>query len=132
MLMIVNMPAMPKKLTSAAVGAIVREARTAAGLSQSELGRRIGASRFWVAQFEKGKPGAELGLALKAIETLGLSVRIEPKAGAGGSASREPHASSRQTDLGMIIARATLAKAAPSKVVGWPTATVPSARRRKS
>jgi hypothetical protein len=42
------------------------------------LGQRIGASRFWVAQFEKGKPSAELGLALRALHALGLKVSVEP------------------------------------------------------
>lgn len=54
-----------RSVTPATVGAQVREARTAAGLSQSQLGARIGASRFWVAQVEKGKLSAEL--ALKAL-----------------------------------------------------------------
>ena len=79
MLTIVNIPPMSKTLNSAAVGALARQARVTAGLSQTELGRRIGASRFWVAQFEKGKPSAELGLALRAMHALGLTVHIEPK-----------------------------------------------------
>lgn len=63
-------------ITAAAMGEAVRRARLAAGLSQSALGDRIGASRFWVAQFEQGKPSAELGLALKAVHAVGLSLAI--------------------------------------------------------
>lgn len=48
------------------IGAMVRQAKTAAGLTQGALGTRIGASRFWAADFERGKPLAELGLALRA------------------------------------------------------------------
>ncbi len=63
-------------ITAAAMGEAVRQARLKAGLSQSALGDRIGASRFWVAQFEQGKPSAELGLALKAVQAVGLSLAI--------------------------------------------------------
>lgn len=106
---------MPRLVTPASVGVLVRDARTAAGLSQSELGARIGASRFWVAQFEKGKPSAELGLALKALRALGLEVRVEGKAAMGGAmkgkAASEPPAGASplpQIDLGVIIAAHTL------------------------
>lgn len=132
MLTFVNTHAMRPNISSAAVGAIVREARMAAGLSQTDLGQRIGASRFWVAQFEKGKPSAELGLALKAMHALGLTVRIEPK---NGSQPRGPSHTDRrsgQTDLAKIIAHATLTDSAPSSVIGWPTANAPAKRSRKS
>jgi DNA-binding XRE family transcriptional regulator len=69
---------MTESINSAVVGSLVRRARTAAGLSQTQLGQRIGASRFWVAQLKKGKPGAELGLAIKAMQAVGLAVRIGP------------------------------------------------------
>ncbi len=102
---------MQKSVTPATVGALVRDARTAAGLSQSELGARIGASRFWVAQFEKGKPSAELGLALKALQALGLSVRVETRTPGAAvekrQATRERAAGRSpipQVDLGGIIA----------------------------
>lgn len=62
---------MTRTINPAVIGSLVRQARTTAGLSQTELGHRIGASRFWVAQLEKGKPGAELGLAIKALEAVG-------------------------------------------------------------
>lgn len=105
---------MPRLVTPATVGAQVRDARMAAGLSQSELGARIGASRFWVAQFEKGKPSAELGLALKALHAIGLEVRVEGKAPPGrrakgvgqGAAALSPLP---QVDLAAIIAAHTVA-----------------------
>ncbi len=75
---------MTRSLNSAAVGAVVRQARLAAGITQTELGQRIGASRFRVAAFEKGKPSAELGLALKALHALELEIRIEPEGVAVG------------------------------------------------
>lgn len=116
---------MTKPLNPAAVGDLVREGRKAAGLTQTQLADRIGSSRFWVAAFEKGKPSAEFGLALKAIQALGLSIRIAPhadfeQASAAPSvplADRSGHAT-----LTKVLSRATLTHVAPSTVVGWPGA----------
>jgi DNA-binding XRE family transcriptional regulator len=122
---------MSKSINSTAVGALVRQARLTAGLSQTDLGRRIGASRFWVAQFEKGKPGAELGLALKAMQALGLTVLIEPTKASqrGGRPKLKPK--THRTDLAKVIAHATLTSSAPSSVIGWPTASAALRRSRK-
>lgn len=123
-------------LNSAAVGALVRETRVAAGLTQTQLAARIGASRFWVAAFEKGKPSAELGLALKAIHALGLAITIKPghesPAGTsrGSATAPEPHREHplrADVTLARVVAHATLTEAAPSVVSGWPS--IPTPRR---
>lgn len=80
MLYIVNIKSHHMRhLTPLDIGALARQARTAAGLTQTQLGARIGASRFWVAEFEHGKAGAELGLVLKALRALGLAFTVGPK-----------------------------------------------------
>ena len=124
---------MPHNVNAATIGSLVRDTRTAAGVTQTELANRIGASRFWVAEFEKGKPGAELGLALKALAALGLTVRLEPEAAAEETARpRALHGKSGRTDLlSTVIAHTTLTKAARSSVVGWPTASVTTRRSPK-
>lgn len=122
---------MTKPINPAVIGALVREGREAAGLTQTQLAERIGASRFWVAAFEKGKPSVELGLALKAIQALGMSIRIQPETDtstpqASGPA-RDPSASRRdEISLATIIANATLTHVAPSQVTGWPGAIPPT------
>ena len=121
-------------MNPAVVGALVREGREAAGLTQTQLAERIGASRFWVAAFEKGKPSAELGLALKAIQALGLSIRIGPDnqaaMGRTSRSQRVPLANrSGYATLANIIAQATLTHAAPSQVVGWPGAAPTTERK---
>jgi HTH-type transcriptional regulator / antitoxin HipB len=131
MLMIVNIHAMSKSINSATVGALVRQARLTAGLSQTDLGNRIGASRFWVAQFEKGKPSAELGLALKAIHALRLTVLIEAKDASQRAARLKTRPKTGQTNLAKVIAHATLPSSAPSSVVGWPSASAASRPSRK-
>jgi DNA-binding XRE family transcriptional regulator len=121
---------MNKRINSATIGALVRETRITAGLSQTDLAQRIGASRFWVAQFERGKPSAGLGLALQAMHALGLAVVIEPKnAKERGTRPKTPRKG--QTLLAKVIARATLKSAPASSVVGWPTVSAPSRRSRK-
>jgi DNA-binding XRE family transcriptional regulator len=131
MLTIVNISAMPKSLNSAAVGALVRQARTAAGITQTELAHRIGASRFWVAAFEKGKSSAALGLALKAIHAVGLAIHVEPQHVSERRASPSaPRANARETELTSVIAHATLTRTAPSSVTGWPTTAKPARSNR--
>jgi HTH-type transcriptional regulator / antitoxin HipB len=130
-LTIVNIITMTKTINSATVGALVREARVTAGLSQTDLAQRIGASRFWVAQFEKGKPSAEIGLALKAMHALGLTVLIEPKDAKQRGTRPEAQLKTGQTSLAKVIAHATLTGSAPSSVVGWPTASAALRRSRK-
>lgn len=123
---------MPRNVNAATIGALVRDTRTAAGLTQTELANRIGASRFWVAEFEKGKPSAELGLALKALHALGLTVQIDPTSAVPDTARARTHrARSGHAELDTVIAHATLTQTARSSVVGWPTAIVPNARSRK-
>lgn len=68
-----------RSLTPKDIGALVRDARLEAGLTQTALAEKIGASRFWVVDFERGKARAELGLALKALRALRLVVSIIPK-----------------------------------------------------
>ncbi|MGB5851062.1 MAG: helix-turn-helix domain-containing protein [Rhodanobacter sp.] len=62
------------------IGALLRESRKQAGLGQAELARRIGVSRQWVVEVERGKPRAEMGLVLRAFNTLGnpLQTGVSP------------------------------------------------------
>ena len=81
-----------------------------------------------MAAFEKGKPGAELGLALKALQALGLSLNIEPNRDTSvEQKSAEKGAALAHTagdaSLEHVIAHATLRNVARSSVAGWPTAT---------
>jgi HTH-type transcriptional regulator / antitoxin HipB len=61
------------------VGALIRDRRRALKMNQAELAQRIGVSRLWVNQVERGKPGASLGLVLRALNAVGgnLSTTIE-------------------------------------------------------
>jgi len=56
------------------LGALIRERRTRLGLDQSSLARKAGTSRQWLVALEKGKPRAEIGLILRTLEALNLSL----------------------------------------------------------
>jgi HTH-type transcriptional regulator/antitoxin HipB len=64
--------------TPAAVGALIKDRRRALGLDQADLAARIGVSRLWVSQVERGKPGAGLGLVLRALAAVGVELSGTP------------------------------------------------------
>lgn len=77
--------------TAKDIGALIRDERKKQNLDQAELAERIGVSRRWVLQVEGGKPRAELGLVLKALDALGLTLSIDSAFGSRtGGAEIEP------------------------------------------
>ena len=63
--------------TPADIGALIKDRRRTLGLDQAELATRIGVGRLWVNQVERGKPGASLGLVLRALAVVGLELSTE-------------------------------------------------------
>jgi HTH-type transcriptional regulator / antitoxin HipB len=59
------------------VGLLMREQRRKLGLDQGELARRARVSRQWVIEVEQGKARAEVGLVLRALGVLGLTLDIQ-------------------------------------------------------
>jgi HTH-type transcriptional regulator / antitoxin HipB len=53
-------------------GALIRDRRTKSGLDQKSLAEKVGVSRQWIVEIEKGKPRAEIGLILRTMEVLGI------------------------------------------------------------
>jgi transcriptional regulator with XRE-family HTH domain len=68
------------------LGELVLDGRRRLGWSQSELAKRVGASRYWVSEFENGKVTVEVGLVLSALSELGYGVHVERR-DSGGAAS---------------------------------------------
>lgn len=62
--------------TTAILGELARDQRKQRGWSQTQLAEKIGVSRLWVGQFEKGKESVEIGLVLKVLRTLGLRLEV--------------------------------------------------------
>jgi len=64
-------------LTIRELGTIVRARRIELGLSQAELARDLGVSRWWVIQLETGQAaGAGLVSVLAALDRLGLALEL--------------------------------------------------------
>lgn len=59
------------------IGLFIRDSRKRKNLDQSQLAAMIGVNRRWVMEVEKGKPRAEVGLVLKALDALGIRVGID-------------------------------------------------------
>ena len=60
------------------LGATVRDARRAAGLTQQQLATQAGVTRQWLIHLERGHPRAELYLVLDVLNVLGLTLTREP------------------------------------------------------
>ncbi|MDB4947751.1 MAG: putative DNA-binding protein [Gemmatimonadetes bacterium] len=91
--------AVPKDL-----GIRMRDQRLSLRISQASLARSVGVSRSWVIKVERGNPGAEVGLVLKALRALDLTVDVRP-----GSSSVTPGDGSggiASPDLAAILERA--------------------------
>lgn len=58
------------------LGLRIRDQRLKLRMSQAALARSVGASRSWVVQMERGNPGAEIGLMLKALRSVGLTIDV--------------------------------------------------------
>ena len=62
--------------TATDLGAFIRERRTALGMDQLSLAKKAGTSRKWLVEVEQGKPGAEIGLILRTLKSLEISINL--------------------------------------------------------
>ena len=58
------------------LGALIRDRRTKMGLDQLSLAQRAGTGRKWIVGIEKGKPRAAIGLVLRTLQALGVSLEV--------------------------------------------------------
>ena len=66
--------------TTVDIGALIRSVRKERGLDQAELAKRAGVSRLWIIEVEKGKPRAQVGLVLRTLAALDITLRAERSA----------------------------------------------------
>ena len=83
------------------LGAAIRSRRKALGLDQAALAARVGVSRQWIIDIEKGKPRAALDLVLQTLQALGISPSIDGACRSSGG----PQMNIPFVDLGAVIAR---------------------------
>lgn len=82
------------------IGAAIRDRRRRLGLGQDELAARVGVSRKWIIDIEKGKPRAAIGLLLRTLDALGLRFSIDAD---GASAARKRGKSVPTVDIDRIL-----------------------------
>lgn len=70
--------------TAKQLGAIIRRKRRNAGLTQADLGKRIGLRQATVSKLEAGGPATRLSTLLDALTALGLEIVIEKRGRASG------------------------------------------------
>ena len=63
--------------TATDLGAFIRERRTKLRMDQIALAKKAGTSRKWLVEVEQGKPGAEIGLILRTLKSLEISIDVE-------------------------------------------------------
>ena len=67
-------------LTTDSYGAIIRQERIKAGLTQDELAHRAGTTRFYISRFENNKSDIELSTLKRIVESgLGKSLKLQIK-----------------------------------------------------
>ena len=62
--------------TATDLGAFIRERRIKLAMDQSNLAEKAGTSRKWIVEVEQVKPRAEIGLVLRTLKALGVSLEI--------------------------------------------------------
>lgn len=72
------------------LGSAIRDRRRRLHLDQDGLAQRIGVSRKWIIDIEKGKSRAEIGLVLRTLDALGLRLSLDPGAMTSGEDSATP------------------------------------------
>ncbi len=60
--------------TARDIGGLIRQCRTQLRWSQRDLADRVGVSRLWIIQLEKGKRTAQIGLVLRALQKLRITL----------------------------------------------------------
>lgn len=91
--------------TTSDIGSLIRARRTQLRWSQEELATRVGVSRLWLVQLEKGKPTAQIGLVLRTLKELGLALD------ASAPSATDP----RGTDAGTVDLDRIIQGARPAK-----------------
>lgn len=86
--------------TPADLGTLIRNTRKKLGLDQSTLAKKIGVSRLWLVEIEKGKPRAEIGLVLRTLDALRIGLN------ATTSETQPPKRPDTAVDIDRIIAAA--------------------------
>jgi HTH-type transcriptional regulator/antitoxin HipB len=85
--------------TATDLGAFIRERRTRLGMDQIALAKKAGTSRKWLVEVEQGKPGAEIGLVLRTLKSLEISIDLE----VDSSVATPPPSKAKAPDINSVL-----------------------------
>jgi HTH-type transcriptional regulator/antitoxin HipB len=89
--------------TATDLGAFIRERRTKLGWDQVSLAKKAGTSRKWLVEVEQGKPGAEIGLILRTLKSLEISINLEANSEADSSVATPPPVKAKAPDINSVL-----------------------------
>jgi HTH-type transcriptional regulator/antitoxin HipB len=92
--------------TPADLGALIRDSRTRLALNQKSLAEKVGVSRQWIVEIEKGKPRASIGLLLRTIGALGMALDAEKEGPGKPQDTSLSHGADAHVDIDSIVASA--------------------------
>jgi HTH-type transcriptional regulator / antitoxin HipB len=85
--------------TPADLGSLIRTTRKKLRLDQFTLAKKIGVSRLWLVEIERGKPRAEIGLVLRTLDALHITLNATTE-------TQKPKRPANTVDIDRIIATA--------------------------
>lgn len=88
--------------TSRDIGSLIRARRSGLGWDQQTFADRIGVSRLWVGEIERGKPGAKLDLILRALAALDVTLRADDPGQAPGPTIVRDHGAGKSRSAALI------------------------------
>jgi len=92
--------------TPSELGALIRDYRTRLKLDQKSLAEKVGVSRQWIVEVEKGKSGAPLGLVLRTMEALGIVLDAQNETLIVAKDKAKSQATGAYVDINAIVSRA--------------------------
>jgi HTH-type transcriptional regulator/antitoxin HipB len=81
------------------LGLVIRQQRRHLGLNQTDLASRVGVGRQWIVAIEHGKARAELGLVLRTLAALDLTLAVD----GGGHAPMRKDSSVAPIDIDAVV-----------------------------
>lgn len=88
------------------LGALIRDRRMKLHLDQKSLAARVGVSRQWIVEVEKGKTRAEIGLLLRTIDVLGITLAAENERPKSSRDTSRSHSVDAHVDIDSIVTSA--------------------------
>jgi HTH-type transcriptional regulator/antitoxin HipB len=85
--------------TPADFAAVIRDRRRKLGLNQQSLAHKVGVSRQWIVELEKGKTGAPLALVLRTMDALGILLT----SGEGAGNRKKTSGTRSDVDIDLIL-----------------------------